>query len=255
MLLLGGDRIERKVDANRDTRNFTGPIIQIRVGPEKMTYSVHRDLVMSKSPYFKEIFNPSTAQDESQDQDKELVLDLDNDDPELIDMFVQYTYWPSIVLAPESDVVDLEVRLSVLSQLYILSERFGVPHLQSKAIVEAFELLSAETDDNIIFKDNEGFLDDLEIRLETIGEIYTKTASDEDSFRKLLATNMARHWDCYNRRGMAACDDGSESELSKFIEATPRFTKDLLWYLHNSEMVEFAPHVRMRLSKRRHLNC
>lgn len=178
-------------------------------------------------------------------------MDLYDDDPDLIDVLVRYIYWPDITLAPESDTVDFEVRLSMLSQLYILGERFGIPQLQSKATIEAFELLDAETDDEFIFKDNKGFLDDLEIRLETIGEVYSKTCSDEDPFRKLLVTNMARRWGCYNHRGMAACDDGSESELSKFIEDTPRFTKDLLWYLHNSETAAFGPPSSMTLSKKR----
>lgn len=199
---------------------------------------------MPKSVYFSETFG-------TPDEDQKLVLDLPEDDPDLMDVFLRYIYWPRIVLAPESDAVDLEVRLSVLSQLYILGDRFGILHLQAKTTVEAFELLCTETDDDIMCKDNKGFLDDLDIRLETIGEVYRKTSCDEDPLRKLLVTDMARHWGCYSRRGMAAGDDGSESELSKFTEEVPRFTKDLLWYLQNAESTDFGPPGRTTLVRKR----
>lgn len=197
-------------------------------------------MIALKSSFFRETFQDQDGQDGG------LVLDLDNDEPDLIDLFVRFMYWPGIVLVPESNGVDFEVRLSMLSQLYILGERFGVPRLQSKAVIEAFRLLDTERDgDNVSERQ---FLEDLEIRIETISAIYTKTASDKDSFRRLLVTNMAHRWDLYSRRGMVAHDGGEDSELSRFIEATPGFAEDLLWYLENSKTAEFGLPVGIRIS-------
>ncbi|KAL0636207.1 hypothetical protein Q9L58_004883 [Maublancomyces gigas] len=233
---------QSSVDTPSDlTRRFTSPIIHIRVGPQRLTYYVHRDMIALKSSFFREIFQDQDGQD-----GEGLVFDLDNDEPDLIDLFVRFMYWPGIVLVPESDGVDFEVRLSMLSQLYILGERFRVPRLQSKAVIEAFRLLDTEPDgDNVSERQ---FLDDLEIRIETISAIYTKTASDKDSFRRLLVTDMAHHWDLYSCRGMMARDDGEDSELCRFIETTPSFAGDLFWYLEKLKTAKFGLPVGIRIS-------
>lgn len=215
------------------SRRFTSPVIHIRVGPQRLIYCVHREMIAPKSSYFKETF-----QDQDKNQEGGLVLDLDNDEPELIDLFVRFVYWPEIVLVPESDGVDFEVRLSMLSLLYLLGERFGVPSLQSKTIFEASRLLDTEPDGDSL-SDGE-FLENLEIRIETIGGIYTGTCSDKDSFRRLLVANMAHRWELYSRRGMVVRGGGEEAVLGRFIETTPSFTRDLLWCLRNPETAEFG---------------
>lgn len=211
-------------------------MITLYVGPERVPFHVHQDILCESSEYFRAIFDNRT------DEDQKTFLVLSDDDPDAVHRFVGYTYWPGEPLFPESKTDCLEYALSVLAKIYLLAIRFEIPKLQHKANKEIFRCLDFETDESIQELDEDQFRKDLGSRMETIRQVYTKTTSTFDPLRKTLATNMARHWECYRGKGgMADEEDGSESELSKFMEEIPRFTKDLLRFLRNSTPGVFVP--------------
>lgn len=192
-------------------------------------------MIAERSGYFERKFEDHT-------EDQKLFLNLPDDDPAIVNHFVRYMYRRGPSFFPEGETMDFEATLSALAKIYLLGVRFEVSKLEFKVNQEIFALLDLESDESIQDLTEDKFRHDLLLRIKTIRNVYKNTACDKDPLRKTLVTNMARHWECYNGSGgMADNEDGSESELSKFMEEIPRFAKDLVQYLRNSTPGVFAP--------------
>lgn len=203
-----------------------------------MPFYVHAAIICDQSSWFHQRFGNFG------EGEQKLFIDLPDNDADTVNTFVGYIYIPKPPLLGdmEDEMKNLEANILALAKLYLLGVRFEIPRLGFKANKEIFEKLDRENDESIQELDDEKFRKDLHMRIETIREVYAETTDVDDPLRKTLVTNMARHWECYRGMGgLANNEDGTESELGRFVEECPRFTKDLLRYLRNSTQGSFAP--------------
>lgn len=230
------------------------------VGSEEASFYVHRDVLYEASGYFK--VDPRTGEIREGALPitvavGELPLDgtpklasksislmclrLPDDDPDIVHKLVSFIYRPGPRLFPQPGQADFKVVLA-LAKVYLLAARFEIPALEYKANREIVEHLDLVNDYLLDDMGEDRFAANLGIQMETIRLVYKSTTSTQDPLRKTLVTHIAMHWDSYRGNGgMAAATDGSESELSKFMEEIPDFMKDLLRYLRHSTVRVYVP--------------
>lgn len=189
-----------------------------------MPFYVHKDLIVLASDYFRKAFD-------SADEDEKLCLDLPDEDPSLMGELVGCIYWPGHGLVANLETFGHEERISILTKLYLLGVRLDVHFLQRSANESIMEVLKKETADEFEDLSCEDSGKNLNMRVQTIREVYANTFHIGDPLRETLVAGMVRHWGYFGDPGMADNDDGSKSELSKLIGDTPGFARDLLRFL------------------------
>ncbi|KAL9627738.1 MAG: hypothetical protein Q9164_007508, partial [Protoblastenia rupestris] len=106
---------------------FNG-IVQAKVGPVKTTFTFHKGMLTSISPYFHAAFEGAFM--ESSDR----TLYLPQEDPKMFARFQLWVYTKSILDEGES-ATDLDAR--VLTQLYVFGELCQASALQN-AVIDAY---------------------------------------------------------------------------------------------------------------------
>lgn len=182
-------------------------------------------MVTPESAYFKQHFDPDGNDDQTTS------LDLPDEDPDLVGMFVQYIYCPDRCpsLPPALQETDIEDQLFAFMKFFILAkERFRAPRLQVK--LHAKISLLIDSADSCLCENvsKKGFLEGLRKRVRNIRAVYENASPNRSSLQKLLVASMALQWDCFCGQGLISRKNGEESDLSRLIEEVPRFTKDLM---------------------------
>ena len=69
---------------------FTGPVVTVEVGADKVVYTVHRNLICDASPFFEAAFMGSTSFKES----SERTISQPEDDADIFDIFSEFLGTP-----------------------------------------------------------------------------------------------------------------------------------------------------------------
>lgn len=112
--------------ANSVHRKNFDTIVQVKVGPEKNTFNIHKSILCNAGPYFKAALEGNFS--EARDQ----ILELPEDEPAVFERFQLWLY-TNRVLEEEENVGD--VSYDELVELYIFADLRGTTSLQN-ALVE-----------------------------------------------------------------------------------------------------------------------
>ena len=116
---------------NADVNRFAdAEIVTLLVGPNKVTFSVHKDILCQASPYFKKAFNSGFKEAAKQS------LTLAKDNPDNVDSIVKWVYFRILEDSVPKDRETAPVYARPL-QLYFLADKYDIPELR-KELVQYF---------------------------------------------------------------------------------------------------------------------
>lgn len=100
-------------------------IVQVLVGPDKISFNMHKGLLCNVAPYFEAALKGSFLESSAQ------VLELIEDDPVMFERFQLWTYTNRLL---EDGETDKEIPFIVWADLWVFGEARGIPELQNCAI-------------------------------------------------------------------------------------------------------------------------
>lgn len=125
-------------------------IVQVLVGPEKISFNMHKGLLCKVAPYFEAALKGNFLESTTQ------VLELAEEDPVMFQRFQLWTYTNKIL---EDGETDEDLLSMVWGNLWIFGEAHGIPELQNRAI------------DGLI----NSYLSENKIHVEIITHVYDNT--------------------------------------------------------------------------------
>ena len=119
-----------------DNPDFTkfqdNSIVTLNVGPDKRTFHVHQELLFKHSPVFKAAFSGECR------ESSERCIALPEDDPEIVERFMQWLYFKSLGLTKGISPETCEERYWQLANMNTLADKFDVGLLKNSIIDEFF---------------------------------------------------------------------------------------------------------------------
>ena len=122
------------MDDPRSTRFQNSSIVTLDVGPNKITFHVHQELLFKSSPVFKAAFSGNCRESD------EHRMALPEDDPETVERFMQWLYFNSLGLTKGVCSDTWDKRYWQLARLNTLADKFDVRLLKNAIIDELFAL-------------------------------------------------------------------------------------------------------------------
>lgn len=115
---------------------YQSPVVRLVVGTEKTPFDVHRDLLCHYSSYFRGALTGDFK------EAKELRIVLDEEIPQVIELFVRFCYTQTLYDPQEikrrseewDERTDVSLPQSMLVNLWTFGDRRGVPALQNMSI-------------------------------------------------------------------------------------------------------------------------
>ena len=155
------------------------PVVTFYVGPDRVVFHVHQNLVLDASPVFKAAFwgNFKEASERS--------MPLPEDDKDSVERMIQWMYTKKIDLTvPVSDETSAECYMQ-LAKLNTLAEKYDIYLLQNNIVDELFNLRKPSTKPFTIL---------LRPQMPVIKHVYDNTM-EGSSFRKLIVAWYTYHGD------------------------------------------------------------
>jgi len=100
-------------------------MVQVKLGPDKEVFTIHKNLLCNTATYFKTALNGSFK--EAQEQS----IEMPEDDPTMFECFQVWIYTGSIVGANETEN---DVETLTLVKIYTFAERLNIIDLQNVAM-------------------------------------------------------------------------------------------------------------------------
>lgn len=151
------------------SRGLTGPVVTILVGPAENPFSIHRDLLTSKSTFFNAALAGTWAESTTG------IVHLRDDDPELFSLYGRWIYgweWTK-------DGNGEELRFEACCRMYVLADKLGSETLQNLAVDKLREYALRSQEDGQVC-----------LNVATISFVYGATTS-RSGLRKLVADMLA----------------------------------------------------------------
>ncbi|KAK0634736.1 hypothetical protein B0T17DRAFT_586461 [Bombardia bombarda] len=159
---------------------FIGRVVNVYVGPERKTFSVHEKLLSTRSEYFDHHFNGTNEQD-GQD-----VLELLDEDPKLFSLLINWIYGTTFATSGGTRVFRYPLphardNLNTVRDyigLYILGGKFNIIGVRNAAIDVLYNYFGEQTE---------------EVRcpnLEDVRYLFDHTAPDEQIRRLVIAHTL-----------------------------------------------------------------
>ena len=117
-------------------------MVQVKVGPSKTIFRLHRKILYNVTPYFEAAFEAGFVEAAEQ------VLELPEENPVMFKHFQLYVYTGHFLAKEESEA---DISRASLLGLYIFGEMCGIPDLQNAAIDV---LIDKQSSQNIIPTDS-----------------------------------------------------------------------------------------------------
>ena len=114
------------------TKFQNNPIVALNVGPDKLTFHVHEELLFKYSPVFKAAFSGECR------ESSERCMALPEDDPETVERFMQWLYSKSLGLTKGVSLETWDERHWQLVRLNTFADKFDVDLLKNSIIDEMF---------------------------------------------------------------------------------------------------------------------
>lgn len=204
---------------------YTSPIVRLYVGPERIPFDVHKDIICNKSTVLKPKFEatpPSTKK-------REISARLPHHDPNDISRLIEFLYEQKYVLPRQQSgghYLSTEYRLGLESiaairqhaRLYFVGKKLGVSELQEYSKTQIATLLQKHVK---IFELWENLLC-------IVRGVYQNSSPQKDELRELLVAIFAKHWVAYRKSSLKNGVIDPESKLGLFMQDFPAFKDDLL---------------------------
>ncbi|KAL9033026.1 MAG: hypothetical protein Q9180_006168 [Flavoplaca navasiana] len=219
---------KRKAEQSQDKYGATGkklkiedsvsfcnnPMVTLFVGPDRLSFHVHRNLLCENSPFFAAAFNGSFKESSGS-------MELIEDNADAFERFVQWLYRRKFTISPVGDALCTKQRYQQLVRVYIVADKFDIPLLKDHVIVLFFDSIRYP---NGQFRPQTTAHHDFCPRTDIVKLVYTNTAKGSP-LRKFLAAFYAWHY------------------------ATTVFEGDTFWDFF-SDNLDFIKDVSMNLAQR-----
>ncbi|KAL8898245.1 MAG: hypothetical protein Q9192_002166 [Flavoplaca navasiana] len=188
---------KRKAEQSQDNYEATGkklkiedsvsfcnnPMVTLLVGPDRLSFHVHRNLLCENSPFFAAAFNGSFKESSG-------LMELIEDSADAFERFVQWLYRRKFTISPVGDAQCTKQRYQQLVRVYIVADKFDVPLLKDHVIVLFFDSIRYP---NGQFRLKATAHHDFCPRTNIVKLVYTNTAKGSP-LRKFLAAFYAWHY-------------------------------------------------------------
>lgn len=112
--------------AEKQPHSFFESVVFVDVGPEQISYAIHKGILCSRSDYFRAALTGNFSEAAEQ------VVTLDDEDPDTFRTFNAWLYTNVLVEDPDPD----KTHWSLLFSIYFFAEKRIIPLLQNAAIDE-----------------------------------------------------------------------------------------------------------------------